>query len=163
MKHSDKVLLSDGTLCEVERISCKKLSEPEITYNLEVADFHTYYVADAGVLVHNECNVVAKVHGKAHGSTSHKARIMQEVGIMQKSGKYTDIYLNKALKTVGLHGSQRPDIIGKLANGTFEVLEVASKSQTTASLAGRQLVAKMALMGANNPGVILRNIIWLFG
>ena len=53
LKHGDKVLLSDGTLCEVERVFCKKLSEPETTYNLEVADFHTYYVSDACVLVHN--------------------------------------------------------------------------------------------------------------
>ena len=53
LKCGDKVLLSDGTLCEVERVSCKKLSEPETTYNLEVADFHTYYVSDACVLVHN--------------------------------------------------------------------------------------------------------------
>lgn len=53
LKHGDKVLLSDGTLCEVEGVSCKKLSEPETTYNLEVADFHTYYVSDACVLVHN--------------------------------------------------------------------------------------------------------------
>ena len=52
-RSGDKVLLSDGTLCEVEGVSCKKLSEPETTYNLEVADFHTYYVSDACVLVHN--------------------------------------------------------------------------------------------------------------
>ena len=38
-----------------EVVSCKKLSEPETTYNLEVADFHTYYVSDACVLVHNSC------------------------------------------------------------------------------------------------------------
>ena len=55
LKRGDKVLLSDGTLCEVEGVSCKKLSAPETTYNLEVADFHTYYVSDACVLVHNEC------------------------------------------------------------------------------------------------------------
>ena len=53
LKRGDKVLLSDGTLCEVEGVSCKKLSVPETTYNLEVADFHTYYVSDACVLVHN--------------------------------------------------------------------------------------------------------------
>ena len=55
LKRGDKFLLSDGTLCEVEVVSCKKLSAPETTYNLEVADFHTYYVSDACVLVHNEC------------------------------------------------------------------------------------------------------------
>ena len=53
LKHGDNVLLFDGTLCEVESVSCRKLSAPETTYNLEVADFHTYYVSDACVLVHN--------------------------------------------------------------------------------------------------------------
>ena len=53
LKRGDKVLLSDGTLCEVEGVSCKKLSAPETTYNLKVSDFHTYYVSDACVLVHN--------------------------------------------------------------------------------------------------------------
>ena len=53
MKHGDKVLLSDGTLCEVEGVTLKQLETPETTYNLEVADFHTYYVSDVCVLVHN--------------------------------------------------------------------------------------------------------------
>ena len=61
LKRGDKVLLSDGTLCEVEGVSCKKLSAPEATYNLEVADFHTYYVADCNVLVHNaRCHDLGK-------------------------------------------------------------------------------------------------------
>ena len=55
LKHGDKVLLSDGTLCEVEGVTLKQLETPETTYNLEVADFHTYYVSDACVLVHNSC------------------------------------------------------------------------------------------------------------
>ena len=55
LKRGDKVLLSDGTLCEVESVTLKALESPETTYNLEVADFHTYYVSDACVLVHNSC------------------------------------------------------------------------------------------------------------
>ena len=55
LKRGDKVQLSDGTLCKVERITLEQLEEPETTYNLEVADFHTYYVSDACVLVHNFC------------------------------------------------------------------------------------------------------------
>ena len=53
LKHGDKVLLSDGMLCEVEGVTLKQLETPETTYNLEVDDFHTYYVSDACVLVHN--------------------------------------------------------------------------------------------------------------
>ena len=61
LKHGDNVLLFDGTLCEVESVSCKKLSAPETTYNLEVADFHTYYVSDVCVLVHNsKCHELGK-------------------------------------------------------------------------------------------------------
>ena len=104
-----------------------------------------------------------KIHGKAHGSAEHQARIMKEAEMMQSSGKYSDIYLNKALKTVGLNGSQRPDIIGKSLDSTFEVIEVASKTQVSTSVAGRQLVEKVALMKTNNPGVIFHPIIWLFG
>ncbi|MBP5356586.1 MAG: hypothetical protein J6Y68_00370 [Clostridia bacterium] len=104
-----------------------------------------------------------KIHGKAHGSAKHQARIMKESEMMQSSGKYSDIYLNKALKTVGLKGSQRPDIIGKMVNGTFDVIEVASKTQVSTSLLGRQLAKKVALMQANNPGVIFHPIIWLYG
>ena len=61
LKHGDKVLLSDGTLCEVEGVTLKQLETPETTYNLEVADFHTYYVSDACVLVHNnKCHELGK-------------------------------------------------------------------------------------------------------
>lgn len=51
----DKVLLSNGNCAIIESVEVEKLSEPEITYNFEVADFHTYYVSDSKVLVHNLC------------------------------------------------------------------------------------------------------------
>ena len=68
-----------------------------------------------------------------------------------------------ALKTVGLNGTQRPDIIGKLIDGSFDALEVASKTQISTSLAGQQLAAKVALMQVNNSGLYVKPIIWLFG
>ena len=163
----DKLLLANGIAITITAIQVEGLSMPETTYNFEVADSHTYYVSNSKVLVHNNCSVKttnkAKVHGKAHGSAEHQTRIMQEVEAMQASGKYSDIYLNKALKTVGLNGSQRPDIIGKLIDGSFDALEVAGKTQMSTSLAGQQLISKVALMQANNPGLYIKPIIWLFG
>ena len=159
-------MLSNGTCAIIEEITVEQLATIETTYNFEVEDYHTYYVSDSKVLVHNTCAKIdgkATIHGKAHGSAEHQARIMQEVEKMQASGKYSDIYLNKALKTVGLNGAQRPDIIGKMIDGTFDAIEVASKTQTLASVAGRQLASKVALMQANNPEVIFHSIIWLFG
>ena len=53
LKPGDKVLLSDGTFGVVQSVSIENLSIPEATYNLEVSDFHTYYVTESNILVHN--------------------------------------------------------------------------------------------------------------
>ena len=50
-----KVLLSDGGFGEIERVKYKYYNTAQTTYNFEVADFHTYYVSDSKVLVHNKC------------------------------------------------------------------------------------------------------------
>ena len=39
----------------IEGIKVEKLKKPETTYNFEVADYHTYYVSESQVLVHNLC------------------------------------------------------------------------------------------------------------
>lgn len=39
----------------MEKIEIAQLAEPETTYNFEVADFHTYYVTEKNILVHNKC------------------------------------------------------------------------------------------------------------
>ena len=53
LKKGDKVLLSNGRYGIIEKSFGVQLSLPETTYNFEVADFHTYYVGELGVLVHN--------------------------------------------------------------------------------------------------------------
>ena len=35
------------------------------TYNFEVADYHTYFVGESGVWVHNQCNAVYKTTKEA--------------------------------------------------------------------------------------------------
>ena len=55
LKSGDKCLLSTGKDVIIEKVEIEKLTEAETTYNFEVADFHTYYVTDKDVLVHNEC------------------------------------------------------------------------------------------------------------
>ena len=48
-------MLSDGSYGIIKSIKVEKLSEPETTYNFEVEDFHTYFVGESEVLVHNAC------------------------------------------------------------------------------------------------------------
>ena len=71
LKVSDKVLLSDGTTAIIEVIEVEHLSDIETTYNFEVTDFHTYYVSDAKVLVHNSCRGKNKLTPNPEAKGAH--------------------------------------------------------------------------------------------
>ena len=57
LKTSDKLLLSKGKEAIIEKVEAEQLAEAETTYNFEVEDFHTYYVTEKAVLVHNTCQL----------------------------------------------------------------------------------------------------------
>ncbi len=78
LKAGDKVLLSDGKYGIIILVRVEELEIPEATYNLEVADFHTYFVSESNVLVHNSCKEVEAVakklgYSKVKGQQSHGA------------------------------------------------------------------------------------------
>ncbi len=45
--------LADGSAARISGVYGEKLDEAVVVYNFEVEEFHTYYVTEAGVLVHN--------------------------------------------------------------------------------------------------------------
>lgn len=51
----DRILTADGDLNEVTAIRVVDLEEAVRIYNLNVNEFHTYFVATSGVFVHNDC------------------------------------------------------------------------------------------------------------
>ena len=53
----DILVTADGDEAEVTDLELEKLAEPITVYNLEVADSHTYFVGEYGVLVHNYTRV----------------------------------------------------------------------------------------------------------
>ena len=55
----DRLRHSDGSEGRIERIEIEQLKKAETKYNFEVEDFHTYYVTDKDVLVHNECKPIS--------------------------------------------------------------------------------------------------------
>lgn len=58
LKPGDNVLLFNKTYAIIKAIEVVCLSTPEVTYNFEVEDFHTYFVGDNPVCVHNAgCNI----------------------------------------------------------------------------------------------------------
>ena len=55
LTEEDYVLDSEGRRLQVEEKYVEELEESVKVYNFEVEEYHTYYVGDAGILVHNKC------------------------------------------------------------------------------------------------------------
>ena len=96
------------------------------------------------------------VVGNAHGSTLHKLATNMEAGKMAASGQYSQIGVNKALKTMGLNGTSRPDVIGIAKNGMNKLVEVVSPRQST-----NYIINKMSNMLSNNPGSVGKIVNWV--
>ena len=75
LKVGDKVLLSNGEYGIIQSVKVEELSCPETTYNLEVEDFHTYYVKE-------ELKETAKEYGLMY-RIKDKLKISLEVIISQ--------------------------------------------------------------------------------
>ena len=57
LRAGDILVLVNGEYVVVEQVQHELLESPVATYNFEVQDFHTYYVGESAVLVHNLCKV----------------------------------------------------------------------------------------------------------
>ena len=55
LRAGDMLVLSSGKYVTVEKIQHEILEKPTKVYNFEVEDFHTYFVGENSVLVHNLC------------------------------------------------------------------------------------------------------------
>lgn len=51
----DMLVLKSGSYTTIEKIQYELLKSPINVYNFEVEDFHTYYVGENSILVHNTC------------------------------------------------------------------------------------------------------------
>ena len=84
----DKLQKSDGSNLTIEKVEFIKLNEPVTVYNFTVADFHTYYVTDLGIWVHNtECNLSPKTLATMGKTNTGNAGL--EVGYITKSTAQT--------------------------------------------------------------------------
>lgn len=89
--------------------SCEKLSEIETIYNLEVAEFHTYYVSDACVLVHNACKSDWEKERRSYWKKQANVYNGNVKGQLSASGKYhvtqdDIIRLSKGKAPIGTDG-----------------------------------------------------------
>ena len=71
----DKVdVYHSGRTAYVKEVVTEELTEPVAVYNFEVADFHTYYVGENSVLVHNmQCSLFGRGSGYRQLPTEGRA------------------------------------------------------------------------------------------
>lgn len=53
LKIGEQLINSDGEICFVEKKTMELCETSETVYNLQVEDYHTYYVGESEILVHN--------------------------------------------------------------------------------------------------------------
>ena len=90
------------------------------------------------------------------GTAFHQMASNIKAGQMaMQLGRYSKITFDRALKTAGLNGRQRPDVIGIARYGKNKLVEVVSKSQTR-----NQLLNKCSNMVGNNPNTRSSVVSW---
>ena len=56
LRAGDVLILVNGEHVIIEKVQHEILELPVTVYNFQVEDYHTYFVGDAGILVHNSCS-----------------------------------------------------------------------------------------------------------
>lgn len=156
------VWLADGTKAVVTDVVTEGLEEPVTVYNFEVADFHTYFVGDSGVLVHNTCpqnstgtsqqNNAGTSQVQQNYQQGKQFQALKEQDIKARSTVDADTYAHEVtlrpLDANGnpmMEGSIRVDGIA-FENGTPKIYEM--KSSQSAPFTRNQTKAGYADNGA---------------
>ncbi|EPY05151.1 hypothetical protein PAALTS15_21593 [Paenibacillus alvei TS-15] len=75
----DKLQKADGSNLTIDKVDFVKLDEPVTVYNFMVADFHTYYVTEIGIWVHNtNCIKTGDKTPGGHSFSEHGAQRANE-------------------------------------------------------------------------------------
>ena len=126
LRAGDILVMLNGEYVVIEQVQHELLESPEATYNFEVEDFHTYYVGEDQVLVHNKCNGKwtdsgrgsssnANYHFNKHGSEVG-ARTLQEY--TKKATNFANTVLQKGIKGRYVSGAT-PNTFRYTFNGKY--------------------------------------------
>ena len=90
LRRGDILVTIDGKFAVVESVRYELLENPVATYNFEVEGFHTYYVDNSGVLVHNLCTkraAMRKAKRSVNIPMSQKPDVVKNVKMVEKNGR----------------------------------------------------------------------------
>ena len=137
LRAGDILVLVNGDYVVVEKVQHEILEAPVMVYNFQVEDYHTYYVASSGVLVHNKC-FDPKTNSSKAALLNNKSK-----AYLQDSGEYVGQYIakdfarhgdsayklftpvgNKSLKLVGDIAANGTRILGKHSSNAGKIYEI---------------------------------------
>ena len=105
LRAGDKLKLINGEYVTVEKAQHELLENPVKVYNFEVEDFHTYYVTNCKILVHNLC---AKEFIKSPKNSREVLSYLKKQGFKKVSQNGSHMKLVNGSKTVivPVHGGK---------------------------------------------------------
>ncbi|WBW95944.1 polymorphic toxin-type HINT domain-containing protein [Oceanirhabdus sp. W0125-5] len=130
----EELVKYDGVIGYVEEINIEELKEATTVYNFEVEDWHTYYVSNKEILVHNDCfeNVAnAVTDSLVNESGEIVLDRVDELIAAAKKGEFDESELNVLITKI--KGKNNPDLDGvvkqldEVAKGTSNLTQIATK------------------------------------
>ena len=87
LRAGDILVLVNGEYVVVEMVQHEILEAPVPVYNFQVKDYHTYFVTNDGVLVHNLCrNVPTKDLTPTHPLTNNRRQMNELINDIKENG-----------------------------------------------------------------------------
>ena len=148
------IWFANGTKGTVEDISNEGLEEPVTVYNFEVTDFHTYFVGECGVLVHNTCTIQDNYKKGHEYQDEVTQKIQNDLGAENVATEITLKQIDPDTHEImGVPGTTiRADVIDKSTGTIYEIKASTSAqftdNQTNAGYDNAKLGATYVAVGA---------------
>lgn len=110
LRAGDILVLQNGKYVVVEKIQHEILEKPVTVYNFEVEDFHTYYIGNSSVLVHNDCGPKLQATYDTRKQAFNAAK--REIGVPRSQQPIVR-------PNIGNRGELNPGRVYDFGNGKF--------------------------------------------
>ena len=137
LTNQDKLVQADGTIVEIQSIFIEHLAAPETTYNFEVAEYHTYYVAEQGILAHNACADKNISHELTNEELRNFGEAGKNRGFRQVKGSHEQAMDFVRMQTKSLSEYQPGKFVGYNTRGVeFRIFPKYLDNYTSIRIAG---------------------------
>lgn len=132
LKIGDRIISLDGNIYKVSSNAKESLEKPIIVYNFEVEDWHTYFVSESGIPVHNLCSEKTTIDENKESNISESSSVEVDEGGSYSPKNKTKLWgqekyvTEKGLNTVKQHLSGEME--ADYNNAMIERLENAYKN-----------------------------------